>query len=655
MPDMAEPIAETRPPAMRLARAFTAEQRMADAIRALATDMAALAPFTRAGLGIGGAEAASVLWTRFHKFDAADPHWPDRDRYVLGCADCGPLLYTLLHLTGHAGVEAAELRRFGQEDSALPVQPQFAVHPAIEASAGAPGEAFGVAVGLALAERLLAARFGKSLVDHRTWAVVSDDDLASGVCQEAASLAGMLRLEKLTLLWHEAPTAADAEPSADDVPRRFAASGWTVRRVAGDDPAEIASALAMALRSKKPSLIACRATPERDAAWVDAQARSLRWPHAPFDLPEPIAAMWAKAGARGATARRGWLKRLARHQSRAEFERVMAGRLPDTFHETVAALKQALARGPASDGEASVTRQALDILSDAMPELVGATTDSASVMVGLDAIAPTGIGASFAGRVLRCGARAHGMAAVANGLALHGGSVPFGAGLMRAADAIRPALRLAAAMHQRVLHSLLQEPHAPPPPDHLAALRAMPNLHVFRPADPLELAESLELGLRRVDGPSVLVLSLPAPPGLRADGGENRCARGGYVLAEADGPRQATLIATGAEVAAAAEARAILASENIAVAVVSLPCWELFALQDEAYRATVLGGAPRFGIEAACAFGWECWLGADGQFIGMTGAPVAGNLGDIHRRYGLTPDAIAAFVRRRLAPPVSIA
>ena len=327
---------------------------------------------------------------------------------------------------------------------------------------------------------------------------------------------------------------------------------------------------------------------------------------------------------------------MTRHQQRSEFERVMAGRLPDDFHETVAAMKQALARGPASDGEASVTRQALDILSDAMPELVGATTDNTSVMVGLDRIAPTSMAASLSGRVLRCGARANGMAALGNGLALHGGSVPFGAGLMRAADAIRPALRLAGAMRQRIVHSLLEEAHAPPPPDHLAALRAMPNLHVFRPADPLELAESMELALRRAEGPSVLVLSLPAPPGLRPDGGENRCARGGYVIAEADGARQATLIATGAEVAIAIETRAALAEDSIAVAVVSLPCWELFAGQEDAYQAATLGGAPRFGVEAACSFGWEHWLGADGHFI--------------QRQPGLTPDAIAAFVRRRLAP-----
>ncbi len=649
MANAAEPIVEPRPPAMRLSRAPTAERRMADAIRAHATDMAALAPGTRLGLAIGGAEAASALWTRFLKFDAADPHWPDRDRFVLCPCDGGPLLYALLHLTGHAGLAAEDLCRFGQDSSALPVQPHFGAHAAIETSPGAPGEAFGVAVGLALAERLLAARFGRSLVDHRTWAVVSDDDLAAGVCQEAASLAGMLRLEKLTLLWHEAPAAEGAEPSADDVPRRFAASGWTVRRVAGDDPAEIVSALSMAVRSKKPSLIVCRHAPAQDAVWTDADARASRWPHAAFDLPEPIAALWAKAGTRGATARRGWLKRLARHQHRAEFERVTAGRLPDDFHETVTRMKQALAHGPASDGGASVTRQAIDILSEAVPELVGATTDSTSVMVGLDSIAPTSMAASLSGRVLRCGARAHGMAALANGLALHGGSVPFGAGLMRAADAIRPALRLAGAMRQRVVHSLLQEPHMAPPPDHLAALRAMPNLYVFRPADPLELAESLELALRRADGPSVLVLSLPAPPGLRSDSGENRCARGGYVLAEADGPRQATLIATGAEVACAMEARATLAADNIAVAVVSLPCWELFYLQDETYRAATLGGAPRFGVESGCAFGWDRWLGAEGQFIGVTGPAIAGNLGEIHRQFGLTPDAITAAVKRRLA------
>ena len=648
MPDTAEPALQLPPAKPRAARASTGGGRMADAVRAIATAIAgAGAGAGSPALAIGMAETAGVLWTRFHKYDAADPHWPDRDRFVLGPAAGAPLLYALLHLTGHADTGERELRDGG-------AVPRFGAHPAIEASAGAPGEAFGVAVGLALGERLMAARFGKSLVDHRTWAVVSDDDLASGVAQEAASLAGTLRLEKLTLLWHET-TPAGSDLVADDVPRRFAACGWTVRRIAGDDPAEIASALAMATRSRKPSLIAVGAGARQVETWTDPQSRGLRWPHPPFALPEPVAAAWMAAGARGTAARRGWLKRLARHCSRAEFERVVAGRLPDAFHETTARIRQALGQGLASDGAASATRQALDILSDDVPELVGATTDSASVMVGLDSIAPTSMQASFAGRVLRCGARAHGMAAVANGLALHGGCLPFGAGLMRAGDAIRPALRLAGEMQQRVVHTLLQEPHAPPAADHLAAFRAMPNVNVFRPADPTELAESLELSLRRADGPSVLVLSLPAPPSLRADGGENRSARGGYVLAEAEGPRQATLIATGAEVATAAEARTMLAADGIAVAVVSLPCWELFAAQDEAYRAAVLGGAPRFGIEGACGFGWERWLGAEGHFVGVTTGPIAADLQAAHRHSGLTPDAIATLVRRRLAPPAPLA
>ena len=287
MPDMAAPVAEQLPPAMRpassrLGRAASPERRMADAIRALATDIAVHIPGTRLGPAIAGADAACVLWTRFLKFDAADPHWPDRDRFVLCPADGGPLLYALLHLTGHTGLGADDMREIGSGDAALPVQPRFGSHPAIETSAGAPGEAFGVAVGLALAERLLAARFGKSLVDHRTWAVVSDDDLAAGVCQEAASLAGMLRLEKLTLLWHET-AAGDSEAVPDDVPRRFAASGWTVRRVDGNDPAEIASALSMAIRSRKPSLIACRHPLGQDALWTDPAARGLRWPHPAFE------------------------------------------------------------------------------------------------------------------------------------------------------------------------------------------------------------------------------------------------------------------------------------------------------------------------------------------------------------------------------------
>jgi transketolase len=522
---------------------------------------------------------------------------------------------------------------------------------------------------MALAERMLAARFGRSLVDHRTWVVASDADLMEGVSHEAASLAGQLRLEKLTVLWDDNAVSADggASPSRSDDPlKRFAAANWAVKRVDGHDPAQLASALSMAMRAKKPTLIACRtiigyaASGASDDAGRVAAATAARaalgLEHPPFVLPEDIAVQWHRAGARGATARRGWLKRLARHAQRAEFERAIASRLPEDFHEAVAALKSGFgeAAAPPATTQAASDR-VIEALAPIMPDLVGGAADP----VGGARVRPASMAAltpgSFGGRYIHWGARPHGMAAALNGLALHGGLIPFATASLVASDHLRPALRLAALMKLRVIHLLTQDSiglgadgPAHQPIEQLAGLRAMSNLHVFRPADAMETAESWELALRRTEGPSVLVLGGQMLPRLRADAAENRTARGGYVLAEAPGPRHATLIASGSEVALALLAREALASDGIPVAVVSLPCWERFSQQDEAYRALVLGGVPRIGIEAAADFGWERWLGPDGGFIGMAGFGASAPGDELYRHFGITPEAIAAAVRKRL-------
>jgi transketolase len=643
-----------------LARPATAERRMADAIRALAIDAVEAAGAGHPAMPMGMADAATVLWTRFHKFDAADPHWPDRDRFVLSAGHGAMLLYALLHLTGHAGMETAALRRFRQLHSATSGSPAFGDHPAIEATTGPAGQGLATAVGLALAERMMAARFGRSLVDHRTWVVASDDDLTDGISHEAASLAGRFRLEKLTVLWDDNAVAQDfGAPAPDDPLKRFAAANWAVKRVDGHDPGQVASALSMAMRSRKPTLIACRtiigyAAPAGcpiGATEAQEARAALGWDHPSFETPEDIAVRWHRAGARGAAARRGWLKRFARHAQRAEFERAMAGRLPDEFHEAMAALKGRVGESRSSPACAvgCGAGGTLDALMQAIPELAGGAAGDARADPG------AGPGTGTGGRVIQWGARVHGMAAAVNGLALHGGLIPHGGATLAASDALRPALRLAAMMKLRVIHVFTHDgigvgadDATHQPIEQLAALRAMPNLHVFRPADAMEVAECWELALRRTDGPSVLVFGSSPLPSPRTDSAENRCVRGGYVIAEAPGPRQATLIASGAEVALALAARDALAAEAIPVAVVSLPCWDRFSQQDESYRAQVLGGAPRIGIEAAAEFGWARWLGPEGCFIGMTGFGASGPAEDLHRHFGITPEAIAAAVRKRL-------
>ncbi len=639
-----------------LDRPATLEQRMADAVRALAIDAVDGAGAGDAALALGMADAATVLWTRFHGYDAADPRWPDRDRFVLSAGHGAMLLYALLHLCGHAGMAMDDLRRFRRLHSPAAGHPETAEHPAIEATTGPPGQGVAAAVGMALAERLLAARFGRSLVDHRTWAIAADGDLMQGISHEAACLAGQLRLDKLTVLWDDAAPAATTA-TADAPLRRFAASGWAVKRVDGHDAAQVAAALSMTLRSKKPTLIACRTAIGRGAAEGAAAVRAaLGWNHPPFEVPEGLAEHWRAAGARGARRRRAWLKRLARHPQRAEFERVTAGTLPADFHETIAALRAEIAAQRPALATRAASLRVLEALVPAMPELLGGATDAGQAtptpVRGMAAVAP----GSFAGRFIQYGAREHGMAAAMNGIALHGGLIPCGGTFLAFSDYMRPALRLAALMRRRVIHVLTHDSigigadgPALQPVEQLAGLRAMPGLCVFRPADAMETAECWELALRRADGPSLLVLSRQALPALRGDVGENRSARGGYVLAEADGPRQATLLATGSEVSIALAARERLAAEGIPVAVASLPCWELFARQDAAWRDGVLGGAARFGIEAACGFGWERWLGADGVFIGLDGFGGCAPAEILYREAGITPEAIAATVRRKLA------
>ncbi len=657
-----------------LAQPATPERRMADAVRALAIDAVEQAQSGHPGMPMGMADAATVLWTRFHSYDAADPRWPDRDRFVLSAGHGAMLLYALLHLTGHDGMGIDELQRFRQLNSAAAGHPEHGEHPAIEATTGPLGQGLGAAVGMALAERLMAARFGRSLVDHRTWVIACDGDLMEGVSHEAASLAGHLRLEKLTVLWDDNGISRDGDTAlchSDDQLRRFAACGWAVKRVDGHDAGQVAAALSMAVRSKKPTLIACRTViglgaPTKAGSTAcrgplgteEAQAAkaALGWNHPPFAVPDGLAELWREAGARGARRRRGWLKRLARHPQRAEFERVMAGQLPAGFHDAMAALRGELATARPGIATRAASRRVLEALAPAVPELVGGSADRAEATQtqarGMTPVGPS----AYGGRYVHYGVREHGMAAAMNGMALHGGVIPYGGTFVVYSDYMRPALRLAALMRKRVIHVLThdsiglgEDGPTYQPVEHLAALRAMPNLCLFRPADAVETAECWELALRRTDGPSLLVLSRQALPALRGDGAENRAARGGYVLAEADGPRRATLIATGSEVAIAMAARAALAGEGIAVAVVSLPCWALFAQSDPAYRAGVLGGAPRIGIEAASGFGWERWLGPDGVFIGLDRFGVSAPGEAAYREVGITTEAVAASVRRLLS------
>ncbi len=657
-----------------LARPITDARRMADAIRVLAIDAVEAAKSGHPGMPMGMADAAQVLWSRFLKFDAADPRWPDRDRFVLSAGHGSMLLYALLHLTGHAGMGIEELKRFRQLHSPAAGHPEFGEHPGIETTTGPLGQGIATAVGMALAERMLAARFGRSLVDHRTWVVASDGDLMEGISHEAASFAGHLGLDRLTVLFDDNSISIDGDTDlscSDDQLKRFAAYGWAVRRVDGHNAEEVASALSFAMRSKKPTLIACRTiigfgAPKKagtagshgsplGSEEAAAAKSALGWNHPPFEVPDGLRALWEAVGSRGGSARRAWLKRLAKHPMRAEFERAVAGKLPETWHGVAAALRAEIAASAPKLATRQASQKALEALVPAIPELVGGSADltgsNLTHVKGMASVTP----GNFGGRYIHYGVREHGMAAAMNGMALHGGIVPYSGTFLVFSDYMRPAIRLAALMRQRVIHVLThdsiglgEDGPTHQPVEHLAALRAIPNVFVFRPADTMETAECWELALRRADGPSLLALTRQGMPALRREAGENRSARGGYVLAEADGARAVTLIATGSEVSIAMAARDKLAADGIAAAVVSLPCWELFAEQDEGYRAAVLGTAPRVGVEAALSFGWDRWLGPNGTFVGMTGFGASAPYEDLYRQFGITPDAVATAARKAI-------
>jgi transketolase len=587
------------------------------------------------------------------------------------------LLYSLLHLTGHQGMGIEVLKRFRQLHSAAAGHPEVHEHPAIEMTTGPLGQGLATAVGMAIAERLLAAKFGRSLVDHRTWVIAGDGCLMEGISHEAGALAGHLKLGKLTVLFDDNSISIDGGTelaTSEDPLKRFAAYGWAIRRIDGHDFGQIQAALAFAAKSSRPTMIACKTiigfgAPSKagtagshgsalGGAEAEAAKRALGWEHLPFTVPDEVAADWREAGSRGVTPRRAWLKRLAKHPQKSEFERVTSGKLPDGWAEAMSSFKVILAEQKPKLATRQSSQKALEVLAAALPELVGGSADltgsNLTLVKGMAAVTPD----NFAGKYLYYGVREHGMAAAMNGIALHGGLIPYGGTFFVFSDYMRPAIRLAALMGVRVIHVLThdsiglgEDGPTHQPIEHLASLRAMPNVLVLRPADAIETAECWELAIRNTGGPSLLVLSRQAVPALRDTANGNKCARGAYVLAEAEGARAgagraATLIATGSEVSLAMAAKSALAKDGIQVAVVSLPSFELFARQDAGYRAAVLGDAPRVGIEAAAGFGWERLLGDEGIFVGMGGFGASAPAEDLYEHFGITEAAIVAAVKQ---------
>ncbi len=658
------------------APATASHQDMANAIRALAMDAVEKAKSGHPGMPMGMADVATVLFTKFLKFDPAHPDWPDRDRFVLSAGHGSMLLYSLLHLTGYADMTLDQLRNFRQLGSRTAGHPEHGHASGIETTTGPLGQGLGNSVGMALAERLLNARFGDELVDHYTYVIAGDGCLMEGISHEAISLAGHLRLRKLIVLFDDNKISIDGPTSlsvSDDQLARFKACGWNTAECNGHDPAAIEAAIAAAQGSAQPTLIACRTTigygaPKKGGTAathgsplgpeeVAGAREKLGWPHQPFEVPAPILESWRAAGSRGGSAYNAWSQRLANSAERDDFARRMRGELPEGFAGAISELKRKISAEAPKLATRQSSQAVIDALAPVMPELIGGSADlTGSNNTKGKGMEPVTSG-DYSGRYVYYGVREHGMAAAMNGLALHKGVVPFGGTFLVFTDYCRPAIRLSALMGQRVVYvmthdsiGLGEDGPTHQPVEHLASLRAIPNLLVFRPADTVETAECWALALASADRPSILALSRQAVATVRTEHTEeNLSARGGYVLSPSKGERQVTLIATGTEVEIALAAQQKLQQEGIAAAVVSLPCWELFDAQPQHYRDEVLGAdALRIAIEAASTFGWERYVGAEGAVIGLTGFGASAPAADLYRHFGITADAVVATAKARL-------
>ena len=603
-------------------------RHMADALRALAMDAVEQAKSGHPGMPMGMADIATVLFTQFLRFDPLAPDWPDRDRFVLSNGHGSMLLYGLLHLTGYPDMTLDELKHFRQLGSRTAGHPERGHASGIETTTGPLGQGLANSVGMAIAERLLAAEFGDAVVDHRTYVFAGDGCLMEGISHEAASLAGHLRLSKLIVLYDDNSISIDGPTElafSDDPLLRFQAYGWAAERIDGHDHQAVADAIGRAQKSDRPSLIACRTTiafgaPTKagtaaahgaplGASEIAAARERLGWNYPPFVIPEDVRAEWRAAGARGAAVRSAWEARLQSLPAarRDEFLRRQRSELPHGLDAAVAKLCDDFRQANAKIATRQASGTVLDTLTKVVPELVGGSADltpSNNTKAKDQKDVRRG---DFSGHYLRYGVREHGMASAMNGIAVHRGLIPYGGTFLTFSDYARPAIRLSAFMGVRVIYvmthdsiGLGEDGPTHQPIEHLAALRAMPGLYVYRPADAVETAECWALALHRRDAPALLALTRQSLPLLRGDvGSENRSARGAYVLAEADGPRLVTLLATGSEVSIAMAAREALAQDHIGAAVVSMPCWELFEQAPKEYRDTVLGTAPRVAVEAA--------------------------------------------------------
>ena len=651
---------------------------MANAIRFLAVDAVEKAKSGHPGLPMGAADIATVLFRDILKFDASDPHWPDRDRFVLSAGHGCMLLYALLYLTGvggEKGLTIEDLKQFRQLGSRTPGHPEYGHAPGVETTTGPLGQGIATSVGMAIAERMLAAHF-PGIVDHRTYVLASDGDLMEGVSQEAIGIAGHLKLKKLIVFYDDNGISIDGKTSlADSVDQvvRFESAGWNASRIDGHDPEAILNAVRAAQNSDRPTMIACKTTigfglPTRagtnkahgeapGAAEVAGARKNLNWPYEPFVVPDDILETWRKVGARGRPQNDAWRARLAALEpgKRAEFERRIGGDLPENLDGVIEAYKRKLADEAPEIATRKAGEAALNVIAPVVPELVTSSADLTGSNNTRVAATPEITPENFSGRYIHWGVREHGMAAACNGIAVHQGLIPSGASFLCFTDYCRPSLRIAALMGVRVVHvfthnsiGLGEDGPTHQPVEHLAALRAMPNLYLWRPADSVETAECWQAALER-RSPSIIALTRQSLPALRRTHvAENLCAKGAYEISPAQGAADVSIFGSGSETSIAVAAQALLKERGISARVVSVPCMDAFFDQPEDYRRSVIGAAKvKVAVEAAVRQGWDAIIG-DGPFIGMTGFGGSAPYKALYQHFGITPEAVAEAAVARL-------
>ena len=650
-------------------------QEMANAIRALAMDAVQKANSGHPGMPMGMADVATVLFTRFLKIDPADPQWPDRDRFVLSAGHGSMLQYALQFLMGYEDMTLEEIKNFRQLGSRTAGHPEFGHAAGIETTTGPLGQGLATSVGMALAERMLNARFGDDLVDHHTYVIAGDGCLMEGVSHEAIDMAGHLKLGRLIVLWDDNSISIDGSTdlsTSTDQVARFAASGWHTLKVDGHDPEAVARAIEDAKNDTRPSLIACKTiigkgSPNKEGTAsthgsplgdeeIVATRAALGWTAAPFEIPENVLSAWRAAGKRNSNVRGAWAEKLAASAKKAEFEAAQSGELPSDLTAKINAYTAKLVADAPKVATRKASEMALEVINAAVPNTVGGSAD----LTGSNNTRTKGMVAvsaeDFSGSYIHYGVREFGMAAAMNGLALHGGLIPYGGTFLVFTDYARPAIRLSALMGQRVVYvmthdsiGLGEDGPTHQPVEHVASLRAMPDLNVYRPADAVETAECWLAALEDAKTPSVLALSRQNLPTLRTEATEdNLSAKGAYVLRDVQGTRDVTLVATGSEVEIAVAAAEALAADGIRAAVVSMPCWEKFEAQDQAYRDATLGTAPRVAVEAGVGFGWEKWIGQAGRFVGMDSFGGSAPAKELYKHFGITTEAVADAARKVL-------